>query len=135
MENKIKFTKFIPLDDVQFVKQVPVHPRERFKKAIAARLKNKKITSAPTPLKQEVAALEKNLKQKAAKLEDKLRIIKVVPSHPRGRLQRKIIFIKQVPTHPQDRLQKRVKELEDTFKLLNKFLHTLEIDLNVQFML
>ena len=72
MENKIKFIKFIPSDDVQSVKQVPVHPRERFKKSIAARLKNKKLLPPLHPrerLKQKVAPLEKNLKQKTAELE------------------------------------------------------------------
>ena len=89
-EKKIKFTKFIPLDNVQFVKQVPAHPRERFKKAVAVRLKNKKLPLPLYPrerLKQKVAALEKKLKQKTAELEDELKIIKVVPSHPRYRLR------------------------------------------------
>ena len=75
------------------MKQVPVHSRERSKKAIAARLKNKKLHLPLHPrehLKQKVAALEKNLKQKTAELEDELKIIKVVPSHPRDRLQRRI---------------------------------------------
>ena len=75
------------------MKQVPVHPRQRFKKAIAARLKNKKLhlpLHLREHLKQKVAALEKNLKQKTAELEDELKIIKVVPSHPRDRLQRRI---------------------------------------------
>ena len=80
------------------MKQVPVHPRERFKKALAARLKNKKLPPLLHPrerLKQKVAALEKNLKQQMADLEDELKIIKVVPLHTR------------------DRLRKKIKELED----------------------
>ena len=133
------------MDNVQFVKQVPVHPRERFKKAIAARLKNKKLPSPLHPrerLKQKVAALETNLKQKTAELEDELKIIKVVPSHPRDRLRRRIKKLEdQLFLLSKFQLilgigyKKGLKNLKMRFKLVNKFLHKVGIDLNVQLIL
>ena len=138
------FTKYVPLpsDDVQFIKQVPLHPRERLKRTIAARLKNKKLPPLLHPreqLKQKAAKLEKQLKQTEAQLEDELKIIKVVPSLPRDRLQRRIkalegelVFIRQVHSHPRDRLKKRVNELENKKKLLSRYLYILGKDLNVR---
>ena len=71
-ENDVIFTKYVP-PDIEFIKQVPLHPRERLKRNLAAKLKKVRAPLHP----------RERLKQKVAKLEDELKFIKVVPSHPR----------------------------------------------------
>ena len=118
-ENKVKFTKFIPSDNVQFVKQVPAHHREKFIKAIAARLKNKKLPPPLHPrerLKQKVAALEKDLKQKTAELEDEPKLIKVVLhiletgcEEELRNLKIKLFLLNKFQV-PRDRLKRKIKK-------------------------
>ena len=100
-KNDVILTKYVS-PDVRFIKQVSLHPKERLKRNLAAKLKKLRAHSHP----------RKRLKQKVAKLEDELKIIKAVPSHPRDRLKRRIkaledefFFIKQSPSHPRDRLK------------------------------
>ena len=64
VENDVIFTKYVS-PDVEFIKQVPLDPRERFKRNLTAKLK--KVT---TPLHP-----RERLKQKVAKLEDELKFI------------------------------------------------------------
>ena len=89
-ENELEFTKYVPPNDVQFIKQVPLHPRETLQRTLAAKVKKNKKGPPPIHprerLKQKVANLKQQLKQKTADLDDKLKIIRVAPSHPRDRL-------------------------------------------------
>ena len=96
-QNKIRKT-----EDVTFIKQVPLHPRERMKRH--RKVKTEIITS------------------------EDVTFVKQVPLHPRDRLKRKrkiklenynsltiksksgyVTFIKQVPLHPRERLKKLSK--------------------------
>ena len=86
MNNKNK-TKKRKDDDVIFVKQVPVHPRDR----LACTTKNKDddvifVKQVPVHWQDRLARTTKN------KDDD-------------------VIFVKQVPIHPRNRLQKRTKKL------------------------
>ena len=38
-ENELEFTKYVPPNDVQLLKQVPLHPRGRLKRTHAAKMK------------------------------------------------------------------------------------------------
>ena len=78
VEKDVIFTKYVS-PDVGFIKQVPLHLRERLKRNLAAKLKQVRAPLHPW----------ERLKQKVAKLEDELKFIKVVPSHPRDRLKKK----------------------------------------------
>ena len=116
VENDVIFTKYVS-PDVEFIKQVPLDPRERFKRNLTAKLK--KVT---TPLHP-----RERLKQKVAKLEDELKFMKVVPSHPRDRLKRRIkaledelVFIKQIPSYPRDTSKRKVKQSEDEMKFIKQ---------------
>ena len=72
VENDVIFTKYVP-PDVEIIKQVPLHPRERLKRNLAAKLKTARAA----------LHLRERLKQKVAKLEDEVKLRKVVPSNPR----------------------------------------------------
>ena len=116
VESDVMFTKYVP-SDVEFIKQVSLHPSKRLKRNFAAKLK--KIRSPLHP--------RERLKQKVAKLEDKLKFIKVVRSNPRDRLKRRtkaledeLIFVKQIPSYPRDRSKRKVKELEDEMKFIKQ---------------
>ena len=79
VENDVIFTKYVS-PDVEFTKQVPLHPRERLKRNLAAKLKKVRAPLHP----------RERLKQKVAKLEDELKFIKVVLSCPKDRLKKKL---------------------------------------------
>ena len=72
VENDLIVTKYVP-PDVEYIKQVPLHPRERLKRNLAAKLKTARAA----------LHLRERLKQKVAKLEDEVKFRKVVPSNPR----------------------------------------------------
>ena len=80
----------MPPNDVQFIKQVPLHPRVTLQRTLVAKVKKNKKGPPPIHprerLKQKVANLKQQLKQKTADLDDNLKIIRVAPSHPRDRL-------------------------------------------------
>ena len=73
-------------DDIEFVKQVPVHPRDRLTRA------TKKAQS------------------------DDVEFVKQVPVHPRDRLARAtkedVEFLKQITLHPRNRLRRKTKILK-----------------------
>ena len=74
--NKKKFEK----DGLLFIKQSPLHLKERLKRRFQQCIKKDKKPKEP----------DKQLQKKVAELEDELKMIKVVPSHPRDRLARKV---------------------------------------------
>ena len=65
-ENELEYTKYVPPNDIQFIKQVLLHPRERLKRTLAIKVKkNKKVPPPIHPkerLKQKVAKLKQQLK-------------------------------------------------------------------------
>ena len=67
--------------DVQFIKQVPIHPRDRLARAT-----------------------------KKAQSHD-VEFAKQVPVHPRNRLawatKKKVVFLKKIPSHPRDSLRRK----------------------------
>ena len=82
-ENELEFTKYVPPNHVQFIKQVPLHSRERLKRTLAAKIKkNKKVLPPIHP--------RERLKQKVAKDSS----------------------TSSIPVHPTDRLFKREKYLK-----------------------
>ena len=91
--------------DVQFIKQIPLHPRDGLVRATknAQRDDDDKefIKQVPVHLRDRLARATKN-----AQVDDDVEFIKQVPAHPRYRLRRKIKTLK----HPRDRV--REKELK-----------------------
>ena len=88
--------------DVQFKKQVPLHPRDR----LATPTKNAQgddddkefIIQVPMHLRDRLARATKN-----AQADDDVKFIKQVPAHPRDRLRRKTKTLK----HPRDRIREK----------------------------
>ena len=92
--NKLRKT-----DEVKFIKQLPIHPRDKLKRKRKEELDN-----------------YRDLSKKSRN--DAFVFIKQVPIHPRDRLRKlepneeKLKFIKQVPSHPRDRLQRIDRKLK-----------------------
>ena len=115
------------IKEVEFIKQTPLHPRDRLKDKV------KKIEDELDTLKD----LKPDIDVKP--INDALLYLKTIPAHPRTRLTRlmrlfnmhldkkikeEVEFIKQVPSHPRDRFQRREQkarqELESIAKDVSK---------------
>ena len=124
-------------DKVEFIKQVPLHPRLcRKRKAILNNymLLNKKKSKSDgdddVAFIKEVPLHPRDKMKRLLAENDKVEFVKQVPLHPRGQLRRatkklkEVQFIKQVPTHPRNRIKRKEKEFAaENAKLLlnNKF--------------
>ena len=112
-------------NNIIFIKQIPMHPRDRLNKLNKLRKtdKVKFIKQLPLQLRGRLKRKRKeeldnhnDLSKKSKN--DAVVFIKQVPIHPRDRLKKleptdeKIKYIKQVPLHPWDRLQRIDRKLE-----------------------
>ena len=116
MSDLIDLKKESGTNDIEFVKQVPLHPRERLIRKRKAELNNyselsKKSKSDITFIKQVPVHPRDRLKKLAA-INEKVKFIKQVPVHPRDRLKRKTKDIKQVSPHPRDKLKNVTNKLK-----------------------
>ena len=93
MSDLIDLKKTSGTKEIEFVNQVPLHPRERLKRKRKAEVNN--------------------YSELSKKSKNNITFIKQVPVNPRDRLKKlaaineKVKFIKQVPVHPRDRLRKK----------------------------
>ena len=133
--NYSKLNKKSKDDDIVFIKQVPVHPRDRFKKLAAAKEKVELIKQVPVHPRDRL--------KRAARQQKEVEFIKQVPLHPKERLKRMDKKLK----HPRDRMKnKELQIAKDNFsalmigkfsfdpkKILNKILlfDTKKIDENI----
>ena len=102
--------------EVEFIKQVSLHPRERLKRKKKAELNNynelsKKSKSDITFIRQVPMHPGDRLKKLTA-INKKVKFIKQVPLHPRDRLKRNTKNIKQVLAHLSDKLKKTTNKLK-----------------------
>ena len=102
--------------EVEFIKQVPLRPREKLKRKIKAELNNyselsKKSKNDITFIRQVPTHPRDRLKKLAA-INEKVKFIKQVPVHPRDRLKRNTKNIKQVLAHLSDKLKKATNKLK-----------------------
>ena len=102
--------------EIEFVKQVSLHPRKRLKRKRKAELNNyselsKKSKNDITFIKQAPMHPRDRFKKLAA-INEKVKFIKQVPVHPRDRLKRKTKDIKQVSPHPRDKLKNVTNKLK-----------------------
>ena len=91
-------------DDIVFIKQVLVHPRDRLKKLAATEEKVEFMKQVPVYPRDRLKKLTS----------EKVEFIKQVPVHPRDRLKKltseKVEFMKQVPVYPKDGLKKATEQ-------------------------
>ena len=94
--NQIKKSKD---DDIVFIKQVPVHSRDRLKKLVAVEEKVEFIKQVPVHPRD-------RLKRATKQQQKEVEFIKQVPLHPREKLKR----IDKRLKHPRDKMKN--KELQ-----------------------
>ena len=113
-------------DDVVFIKQVPVHPKNRMKKLASQNDKvefMKQVPLHPRLCLKRKATLNNyrllNKNKSKSDHDDDVAFIKKVPLLPRDRMKRllaendKVAFIKQVPLHPRGSLGRATKKLKE----------------------
>ena len=110
MSDLIDLKEISGTKEAEFVKQVPLHPRERLKKPRKAELNNysqlsKKSKNDITFIRQ-VPMYPRNRLKKLVAIKEKVKFIKRVPVHLRNRLKRKTKNIIQIPAYPRDKLRK-----------------------------
>ena len=111
-------------EEVNFIKQFPVNPRDTLKRKGKGELVNynklnKKNKNDDVVFIKQVPIHPRDRLKKSAVIDEKVKFIKQVPVHPRDRLRRKIEkevdftadSIKQVPVHPRDRLKRVDRKL------------------------
>ena len=122
-------------DDIVFIKQVPVHPRDRLKKLASAKEKVELIKQVPVHPRDRL--------KRAARQQKEVEFIKQVPLHPKERLKRMDKKLKR----PRDRMKNKEFQIDkdnfsalmigkfsfDPKKILNKILlfDTKKIDENI----
>ena len=90
-------------DGIAFIKQVPVHPRDRFKKLAVIDEKVEFIKQVPVHPRDRLRRAKKQQ-------QEKVEFIKQFPIHPRDRFKK--ATNQQAPIHPWDRLKKLDKNFQ-----------------------
>ena len=81
--NKINISAKDIHDEIQFIKQVPSHPRDRLKRKVKAIENNINII-------KEIKTISPEVKKSAEALEDEVQFIKEVPGRPRNKSDRNL---------------------------------------------